>query len=177
MSEHVQSQGNELQNKGMVGSEFSILWKLIVSPKQAFCEIPQSRPLILALLIPALISLGQFFRINNNILIVEYGLAKALVGYAVLLIVILPLVCLIIKGITRLFGKSISFWSAVNIYGMAQAPRIVTSIILLCSSKFELYIPRSTYLQLQIVGLLFVCYSLFLLIYGLYVIPGKAKQQ
>ena len=159
--------------------DFKKMVGVFTHPKTTFIDLPSDHWHLIAWLAPLYFGIARAFqprRYESAILI--FGSNIALFIFALVIgLIMIPVGCLIVKLICRLFKKRLTLKKIMNIYGYSLMPRVVVTIIgyvilFAFPNVFSENSPSPFLLSIMLLGLAGIIYTLVLFIYGLVVSPS-----
>ncbi len=150
------------------------LLAITLKPKQTILSLPSDRFFIVSYFISLYFAYSRALRqgtlnrlssqLSSQISTYIFFLVMTAIGFM--------LGALILKAVTQIFGKKLTFKKVMNIIGYTQAPRLLISlpatIIFAVVGMNQLFL-----IIFGILGLIMLLYSLFLLFYALKITPSN----
>lgn len=165
-----------------MNNQWTSIHQMFHSPRKGFQSLPSDRLYIMAWLGPFLYGVMRNLRWEG--LSTRRAALGGDVGIVVVTIVLglflVPFSCWLIRQFVKLFGKRLSVYKIMNIWGHALVPRLtfgIPAFLLMRAFPFKfILMPGERSLPLfcfAILQLIMALYTLFLFIYGLTVAPSE----
>jgi hypothetical protein len=160
--------------------------RVLYRPRSTLRSLPADRLYLLAFLAPLYFTYARAVRTGNLAKLTERA-GSTLLAYALFLslaIAFIPLGALLVKLIIRLFGKRLTLFKLMNLYGYALVPRLLIAIPMSLYVNFLMPEEDKMFLILGeapswfnivavLAGVVFV-YSIALGVYGIVVSPSTS---
>jgi hypothetical protein len=162
--------------------------RVLYRPKSTLKNLPSDRLYLLAFVTPLYFGYARAVRTGTFTKLTDVT-GNKLCTYAIFVLlglVFIPLGALLVKAIIRLFGKRLTLFKLMNLYGYALIPRLLISIPLsiyvnfLMADDTKLFMILgefpSWFIIAAFIGGVVYIYCIVLYIYGIVISPSTPKE-